>query len=147
MDSNEQRLEEASQLVDDLSNRKHVPTFEVYATVFSIMTAILLFWFPEMLDTTEKIGSSSLYWLLLSIMPQHMWALAFFVAGMVKSVGLLVKSDSMRILGLVMSALLYLAFTVCYVINFPTIGMITFFCMTIFTLISIPLVKHTGLGS
>lgn len=141
----EQKLEEASQMIDNYTVRKHVPTFEVYATVFSILTAIMLFWFPTMLAATQA-GTGGLYALLLDIMPQYMWAFAFFGAGVLKAVGLLVKSDSMRILGLVMSAILYLVFTICYAVNFPTIGMVTFLCMTIFTLVSITLVKHTSLG-
>jgi hypothetical protein len=141
----EQKLEEASQMIESYTVKKHVPTFEVYATVFSILTAIMLFWFPTMLETTQA-STGGLYWLLLSIMPQYMWAFIFFGAGVLKAVGLLVKSDSMRVLGLVMSAILYLVFTICYAINFPAIGMVTFSCMTLFTLISIVLVKHTSLG-
>lgn len=141
----EQRLEEASQLIDSYTVRKHVPTFEIYVTMFSILTAIMLFWFPTMLESAQA-AKGGLYWLLLNIMPQYMWAISFFVAGIVKSVGLLVKSDSMRVLGLVMSAVLYLIFTICYAINFPAIGVITFFCMTIFTLVSMVLVKHTSLS-
>lgn len=141
----EQKLEEASQMIENYTIKKHVPTFEVYSSVFSILTAIMLFWFPTMLETTQA-SKGGLYWLLLNIMPQYMWAFAFFASGILKSVGLLVKSDSMRILGLVMSAILYLVFTICYAINFPAIGVITFFSMTIFTLVSIVLVKHTSLG-
>lgn len=141
----EQRLEEASQSIDSYTVRKHVPTFEVFTTMFSILTAIMLFWFPTMLESTQAT-KGGLYWIMLTIMPQFMWAIAFFSAGVIKAVGLLAKSDALRIIGLVMSAVLYLVFTICYVINFPAIGMITFSCMTLFTLVSIVLVKHTSLS-
>lgn len=148
MDTQEVKLEEVSRKVDEVIARKHVPTFEVYATVFSIITAISLFWFPQMLDSTKILGGTSInvYWAFLYVMPQWAWAITFFVAGITKALGLLVKKDRMRILGLVLSVVIYLCFTVCYVISFPAIGMVVFFCMTMFTIISIPLVKHTGLN-
>ncbi|WP_251635169.1 hypothetical protein [Sporosarcina sp. NCCP-2716] len=49
----------------------------------------------------------------------------------------------MRVTGLALSSALYATMTVCYALSFPSIGTITFGCMTVFTLLSIPLVKHT----
>lgn len=137
------REQELDQLVEKVKNENSIrfpPIFEMYATLFSISVSILMFIFPDMLQP-----DTNLYTWMLKIMPQFMWAFCFFGAGMVKAVGLLVDNAALRILGLVMSAILYLVFTVCYALSFPTIGSVTFACMTVFTAISINIVKHTGI--
>lgn len=144
MDDKEIKLEEISDKVNNYKTTKHPPMYEMYVTLFSILTAVMLFLFPDMLQPPDS-SVTNLYWLLLSIMPQYMWAFAFFVAGVTKAVGMLIDNAPTRITGLVLSALIYSVFAVCYAMNFPTIGAVTFTCMFIFTLISIPMVKHTGL--
>ncbi|WP_405101392.1 hypothetical protein [Oceanobacillus sp. FSL H7-0719] len=143
MDEKEIRLEEISDQINNYTPTKHLPVFEVYVTMFSILTAVMLFWFPDMLSVSTS-NITNLYWLLLSIMPQFMWAILFFVAGMIKAIGLLVDNNATRIIGLILSAFIYIVFAICYAISFPTIGFVVFTCMSIFTLISIPMVKHTG---
>ena len=140
MDKKEKELNELVEKMRSEESIKFPPIFERYATLFSICVSILMFLFPNMLQPDTK-----LYTWMLKIMLQFMWAFCFFGAGMVKAVGLLLDNAPLRILGLVMSAVLYLVFTICYAISFPTIGAVTFACMTIFTLISINIVKHTGI--
>lgn len=140
MDKKEKELNELVEKVRIEESIKFPPIFEMYATLFSICVSILMFLFPNMLQP-----DTNLYTWMLKIMPQFMWAFCFFGAGMVKAVGLLLDNAPLRILGLVMSAVLYLVFTICYAISFPTIGAVTFACMTIFTVISINIVKHTGI--
>lgn len=140
MNSKEKELEQLVEKVKNENSLRFPPIFEMYATLFSIAVSILMFIFPNMLHP-----SADLYSWMLKIMPQFMWAFCFFGAGMVKAVGLLVDNVPLRVLGLVMSAVLYLVFTICYAISFPTIGAVTFACMTVFTVISINIVKHTGI--
>ncbi|MBM7598067.1 cation transport ATPase [Virgibacillus halotolerans] len=144
MDDKEIKLEEISNKVNNYKAAKSPPIFEMFVTLFSILTAVMLFLFPDMLQPADN-SITNLYWLLLSIMPQYMWAMAFFISGVTKAIGMLVDNNATRITGLVLSALLYTTFSICYILNFPTIGAITFTSMTIFTLISISTVKHTGL--
>ena len=140
MDNKEKELEQLVEKVKNESDLRFPPIFEMYVTLFSLSVSILMFIFPNMLQP-----DTNLYTWMLKIMPQFMWAFSFFGAGMVKAVGLLLDNVALRVLGLVMSAMLYLVFTVCYAINFPTIGAVTFACMTVFTVISINIVKHTGI--
>ena len=140
MDNKEKELEQLVEKVKNESDLRFPPIFEMYATLFSLSVSILMFIFPNMLQP-----DTNLYTWMLKIMPQFMWAFSFFGAGMVKAVGLLLDNVALRVLGLVMSAMLYLVFTVCYAINFPAIGAVTFACMTLFTVISINIVKHTGI--
>lgn len=142
MNSHERQLEEVSRIVEEYREIKHPPTFEMFVTLFSILMAILLFWFPDMLNPERSAG---LYQTLLEIMPQTWWAVFFFVAGMSKATGLLFRKDWLRVTGLIMSVGIYLLFTISYIVVFPSIGTVIFACMTIFTIISIPNVKHTGL--
>lgn len=144
MNEKETKLEEISDKVNSYEPIKHPPIFEIYITVFSILMAVLLFLFPDMLHLNIE-NSTNFYWFLLSIMPQPMWAFSFFIAGMTKSVGMLIDNNTTRVVGLLMSALLYIAMTAGYAVSFPTIGTVTFVCLTVFTLISIPMVKQTGL--
>src|SRR5699024_12656332 len=139
MDQREIKLEEISNKVNSYKSTKHPPVFEMYVTLFSILTAVILFLFPDMLQP-EVDGISNLYWLLLSIMPQYMWALTFFVAGITKSIGMLIGNNASRMIGLLMSAVIYAVFAICYTMSFPTIGSIVFVSMTIFTLVSLPMV-------
>ena len=140
MDNKEKELEQLVEKVKNESDLRFPPIFEMYATLFSLSVSILMFIFPNMLQP-----DTNLYTWMLKIMPQFMWAFSFFGAGMVKAIGLLLDNVALRVLGLVMSAVLYLVFTVCYAINFPTIGAVSFACMTVFTVISINIVKHTGI--
>lgn len=117
------------------------PFFELYTTVFSILVAIMLFAYPDMIYAYP----ARLYDHMMAIMPQYMWAFSFFVACMFKSIGLLADKDIFRIIGLVLSVILYAVMTFCYALDFPSIGSITFGCMTLFAAVSVPFVKHTSI--
>lgn len=117
------------------------PIFEMYITLFSIALSVLLFLFPEMLVNQ----SSNIYDWMMKIMSQNMWATTFLVAGLLKATGLLIDNRYLRYIGLVLSVVVYLTLTVCYSLVFPTMGAIQFGCITLFTILSIPVVKHTGL--
>ncbi|WJY27495.1 hypothetical protein [Sporosarcina trichiuri] len=134
----EQELEQLVQEVKAITINVP-PLFELFVTLFSILTSIVLFAYPDMIYSYP----ARLYTHMMYLMPQYVWALCFFVACLLKAVGLLVGINWLRIVGLLGSAALYIALTVCYAIDFPSLGAITFSCMTIFTILSIPLVKHT----
>src|SRR5699024_7750979 len=86
-----------------------------------------------------------LYDNMMAVMPQYLWAFSFFVAAMFKSIGLLWDKNTLRVIGLIASTVLYVVMTICYAIDFPSIGSLTFGCMTAFTVVSIPFVKHTSI--
>lgn len=147
MDANEKKLEQINRAVNNAQGykvKKSVPVFEMFVTLFSISVSILLFLFPNMF-IIDADKPRHLYWLLLQIMPQYMWAFAFFIAGVSKAIGLLLDSNITRIAGLAMSMMIYISFSAAYVVGFPSIGFVTFICMTIFTIVSIPIVKYTNL--
>lgn len=146
MNEKENRLEEISNKINNYEATKHPPVFEMYVTLFSILMAVMLFLFPDMLQPSRD-GITNVYWLLLIIMPQYMWALLFFIVGITKSVGLLLDNNVVRVTGLTISVIMYAVFSAMYIINFPTIGTVVFVSMTIFTLFSISAVKHTGIKS
>lgn len=140
MDPKERELDELVERVKKEDTLKFPPIFEMYTTLFSIAVSVLMFIFPNMLHS-----DANLYTWMLKIMPQYMWAFCFFGAGMIKALGLLLDRNYLRVIGLVFSATLYLVFTICYSLNFPTIGAVTFGCMTVFAVVSIEIVKHTGI--
>lgn len=140
MDKKERELE---QLVDELENDKFAvpPFFELYVTVFSILVSVMLFAYPNMIYAYP----ARLYDHMMAIMPQYSWAIGFFVVALLKSIGLLLNINVLRVVGLVGSAILYAMMTYCYAMDFPSIGAVTFACMLIFTVISIPFVKNTSI--
>lgn len=142
MDQQEIELEELVEKVNQKIPYTIPPMFELYATLFSISTAIMFFLYPKMLyaGVAEPVR---VYTHMQFIMPQSMWACAFFVACMLKAIGLIFNYAWMRKTGLLFSSVLYAALTVCFALTFPSIGAISFGCMTIFTVVSVPLVKHT----
>lgn len=140
MDKKEKELED---MIDDMEKTNMVvpPLFEIYATVFSIAVTIILFTFPGMIYNYP----ANLYDHMMAIMPQYWWGFTFFIACMLKAIGLMLDYDWLRIVGLVASAILYALLTICYAIDFPTIGALTFGCMTAFAVVSVPFVKHTSI--
>lgn len=138
MNKQELELEKLVNEVEMDSNFSPPPLFELYTTLFSILICVVFFLYPQML-----YESKSLYILMINVMPQYAWALFFFVACLLKAIGLILDKGIMRVLGLVLSSLLYIVLCICYSMDFPSIGAITFACMAVFTAISIPLVKFT----
>lgn len=139
----EMAYQEIAARVEEVRSRKFVPLFEWYVTMFSVIFSVALFIFPDFLRYTGN-NVTNLYAIMLDLMPQYMWAFSFLIAGLIKSVGLLIKNNAMRTLGLALSILLYLIMTICYSVNFPAIGSIIFGLMTLFSGVSVMIVKHTG---
>jgi hypothetical protein len=140
MNKQEQELEQLVKEVESV-NITVPPLFELFATMFSILVAIMLFAYPNMIYTYP----ARLYDNMMTIMPQSWWAISFFGASMLKAAGLLIGKNVLRIVGLLASVALYITLAICYALDFPSIGSITFSCMAIFTIISIPFVKHTSI--
>lgn len=142
MNRQEVELEELAEKVNQKTPYSVPPMFELYATLFSILISIMFFIYPDMLFRADG-HPIKLFANMSRIMPQWAWALCFFVACMLKAIGLMFTINWMRIAGLVLSSLLYVSLAFCYAVDFPSIGAIVFSCMTMFTIISVPLVKHT----
>lgn len=139
MDIKERELEE---IVNEVEQRpiSIPPLFEIYVTIFSIAISIMLFAYPSMIDVSTK-----LYQYMVTIMPQGAWGLSFFAAGVLKGIGLLINVNWLRIVGLLISAVLYVMLTFCYAISWPSIGTAIFSLMAVFSVISIPFVKNTSI--
>lgn len=144
MNHKERQLEEISKKVSNYSPVKHLPIFEMFITLTSLALAFVFFLFPGMLGEGAH-DTVSLYGLLLMIMPQAYWAFVFFGAGLAKGIGMLIDNNFLRVSGLIISVLVYTAFAITYSISFPTIGSVIFTGMAVFSLISIPEIKRTGL--
>lgn len=142
VNSNEIKLEEISSKVTEFKSSKYPPVFELYITLFSILMSAMMFLFPDMLHDSVPVTLGAV---VLGLMPQYVWASVFFVAGMLKAIGLLVDNNTMRTIGLFISAVTYVVFSVGHILAFPSIGSVTFICMSVFTVLSITMVKHTGI--
>lgn len=142
MNVQERELEVLAQEVKDDHTISIPPMFELYATLFSILMSVMFFIYPQMLYGGDG-GTVRVYSNMMHVMPQAAWACSFFTASMLKAIGLLTDKTFMRVLGLILSSVLYIALAVCYSIAFPSIGAITFTCMAVFTIISVPLARHT----
>lgn len=138
MNAKERELEELVNQVETENVFSLPPLYELYATLFSILIAIIFFIYPTML-----VESEGAYSIMLVVMPQTGWALSFFTACMLKAIGLIIDNNIMRVAGLVVSSALYITLSICYGFYFPSIGGTAFACMAIFTLFSIPIVKYT----
>lgn len=134
-------------LADELDEKlaSAPPMYEIFITVFSLAFAVFLLVVPEALTHGDAASQWKPYLAMLNIMPQVGWALVFSAASLAKAIGLLLDNKSLRIIGLLLSAVLYLILTGCFAYGFPNIGVVTYATMGIFTLASLPLVKVTGL--
>lgn len=140
MNKQEKELDKLVKEVESI-NVTVPPLFELYATLFSISVAIMMFAYPSMIYNYP----ARLYDHMMSLMPQYMWAVCFFIACLTKASGLMLNINIVRIIGLLMSAVLYILMAVCYAMDFPSIGTLTFVSMAVFSLVSIPFVKHTSI--
>lgn len=141
MNHEEQELKE---LVNDIKSEeviKSLPYYETFVTLISLSIAVLLFLSPNLMINSN----GHMYDWLLKLMPQYMWAFSFFGAGILKSIGLVLDNRLLRYIGLIMSTLIYLAFTVCFSINFPSISAIVYAWIAVYSAVSLDSVKHTAL--
>ncbi len=87
----------------------------------------------------------SAYDIMLKVMPPMAWGASFFVASMLKGVGLLLDIKSLRIVGLILSALFYFVLSLSYAVEFPAISSIMYGVIAIFSIFSIQQVKYTSI--
>lgn len=116
------------------------PIFELYASLLAISLAIVMFLVPGLLELDYVI-----YGVLVSIMPQGGWGIAFFIAGTLSAIGMLINQNWLRILALMGLSALYGFLTTVYGFTLPNFGFILMLWLTVFTVASIPLVKYTGI--
>jgi len=139
-----EKLEEAAHQIEQKPITTPPPAFEIFTTCVSISVAVMLSLYPDMFYVLDS-SPANLYRNMAGLMPQTLWALIFFVACMLKAMGLLFNLKRMRIIGLIASTCLYALMAYCYALDFPSIGFIVFTYMTLFALMSIPIVKHSSI--
>lgn len=145
MDAQEKDLEEIYHQIKNYAPFKPIPVFEVYLSTFSILITIMLFWFPSLMHQAASRDAENLYGHLLGIMPQYWWAFAFAITALLKALGLMFRFNSMRIVGLLFSAILYSIITFFFIIDSPNIGSVQFGCLTVFSILAMFVVKHTAI--
>lgn len=116
------------------------PIFELYAALLSLSLAIVMFLFPQLLE-----GNGGFYEIMVQLMPQALWAIAFFVGGVMCAFGMLFNSRPLRVTGLVVLSVLFGTLTAIYATLLPNFGFVLMLWTTIFTIASVPLVKYTGI--
>lgn len=134
---------ELEKLVKDFEEEKfngQPPLFELFITTFSLLLTVTLFIYPEMLNKGFRA-----YDILLQVMPSYLWGLSFFTASMLKGTGLLLDIKSLRIIGLILSAVFYFILSLSYAVDFPAISSIMYGVVAVFSVFSIQQVKHTSI--
>ena len=116
------------------------PTHELAVTVISLLMTITLFIYPNML-----LKGYDAYDIMLQVMPNYLWGIAFFTAASFKGVGLLLDVKTMRIIGLVMSAVIYFVVSLSFSVDFPAMSAITYGVLSAFSVVSISQVKSTSI--
>ena len=139
----EQELnEELQEIAAAARTIRPIPLFEWFVTMFSIAMSVVLFLDPTVLMQSGETPIET-YDIMLQMAPPHLWAFAFLLAGLTKSVGLLVHSIPLRILGLVMSVLIYLSLSITFIVHYPNIGAVMGTLTAIFSGIAITAIKPT----
>ena len=141
MDKNDVKLEQVAAQAENFDIPQPFPVFEIFVAMVALGISMILFMFTDFMETDY-----ALYHLMNTVLPQYGWGISFAVGGIVSGMGLLLHTNWLRIFGLVMLAGVYGVMAVCYIMEFPTIGAVVMTGMTLFSLLSIPIVKFTGLG-
>lgn len=136
----EQRLKEIANALEEHSYTKAPPIFELFAAIVAMSISTLLF---VLVGVFEQ--DATFYELMRMVMPQTGWAATYFVVGIVAAAGLIFDKKTVRIISLGAMAATFGLTTVFYLMTFPNLSGILMFWITIFTIISIPMVKFTGL--
>ncbi len=79
------------------------------------------------------------------LMPQIGWAIVVFFAAMVKVVGLLLNNIHIRRIGLVLSGMIYTAFSIGFATAFPNISTGLFAILAMMCFMNMTQVRHTEL--
>lgn len=142
MDKNEIKLERVSQNLNDFDVPQTVPIFEIFVAMVAIGISIMFFTVPNFIQ-----GDIALYKLMGLVFPQFVWAIMFSLGGITGSLGLLFRSNIMRVVGLIMLAGVYSVMAICYILIFPSIGAVVMAGIALFAVLSIPIIKYTGIGT
>jgi len=140
MMNQEQQLEQLSAAVENYKTSKAPPIFELFAAMVSMSISILLF---VLVGVFQQ--ENTFYELMLLILPQTGWAIVYFAAGMLATIGLLIDSSIVRIIALVVLVAIYGTTAAFYIATFPNLAGVLMFWITVFSAVSIPMVKHTGI--
>lgn len=143
MEEKERQLEWVAAKAEEFEVPQELPVFELYVAFTSMALAIMLYIIPEYIMTNYALNH-----LLIFLMPQVYWATFFLTAGIVSALGMLARSKITRKIGLALISFNFSLVAYCYIVEFPegAFGAVTF-CMTVvFSVISVPMVKNTGLG-
>lgn len=113
-----------------MEEKKPIPIWEIAITLFSLYVCALFFFFPSILAEQN----TALFFYMDEIADQSLWAFLFCFSAAMKVVGIFLNNCTIRIAGLVFSALLYGTIAICYMLSFPNIGtglfiVITFMCI------------------
>ena len=141
----EKQLEEQLELIAKKTESYEIPQapplFELYTALVSLTLAVLLFLIPELL-----VSQTSLTEKMKAIMPVHGWAIGFMLAGIVGAIGILTNSRALRYLGLTIKTVIFGTVTVFYYQTLPNFGFVILSWYTVFCVVAMPFVKHSGLS-
>lgn len=121
--------------------KRPIPLFEVCITLFSIYLSIMFFIFAELFEEQNH----AFYTHIRQLMPQIGWAIAVFVAAMTKVIGLLLNNVHIRRIGLVMSGMIYTAFSIGFATAFPNISTGLFAILAVMCFMNMTQVRSTEL--
>lgn len=116
------------------------PIFELYVALLSMTLAILMFLFPA-----DVMSNAGLLQEITQLFPQYIWANIFLAAGLIGTAGMLLNKNYLRVVSLIIVAGCYGTLTYMSFDGSPSFGAVLVSWITVFTLISIPLVKFTGI--
>ncbi|MEK4025540.1 hypothetical protein [Sporosarcina sp. FSL W7-1283] len=145
----EMKLDELSKRVEEKVMKKNIPLFEVFVTLYSILVSIMILQFPSVMEIMVIDHGSEgvlIFEMLLDLANPWVYGVIFFIAGAFKGLGLVIDNAPMRVVGLLLSVALYSTFTLALMFNAPSFILISFFTMSIFSTISLTLVKSTGIS-
>jgi hypothetical protein len=108
-----------------------IPIIEFILSLISSWWAIVLFKTPDMFENIPQI-----YGFFDRFADEHYWAAIFLLAATVKILGIIVSNNSIRKIGLIMSAVLYGFIAYSYYIGngWLSIGFGTFFALSVMAL-------------
>lgn len=144
-ETDEQKLEELSIVVERFAEHKSAPVYEVFLTLFSLTSAVFLFLFANDMEGIHEGYHPMLYAALESLLTPWIWAFVFLLSGSIKAIGLIFQKDRLRILGLLLSAFIYMTISSTLIMWFPNLVSILFTYMAVFAFYCIGSVKYTGI--
>lgn len=119
---------------------KRIPVFEAFVSLLSCYLAVILLWNDDFFSSNPTS-----YDKLSNLVDEKTAAAIFFIAATVKICGILLNLKSLRIIGLAMSALIYLSIATTYFLGNALWGLGIFSLLSVFSVISIFEVKYTKL--